>query len=72
VEFGRIIVNKLRKRVFFLQISTELCKKCEKIPKMQKMRKISKKNAIMHAKMRSHFSKVSNYALWFNIVLMIV
>jgi len=55
VEFGQIIVNKLR--FFFLQNSTELSKKCEKIQEMRKL----VKNAIMHAKTRSHFSKVSNY-----------
>jgi len=52
MKFGQIIVKKLR---FFFQISTELYKKCEKI---QKMRKLAK-NAIIHAKTRSHFSKVS-------------
>jgi len=48
--FGGIWPNYCKKiKIFFLQISTELCKNCENIQKMRKMQKLVK-NAIMHAK----------------------
>jgi len=50
--------KEIKKNLFF-QISTELCKKIQKIQKVRKL----VKNAIMHAKTRSHFSKVSTYRI---------
>jgi len=65
MEFVRIIVKKCKKNVF-CQISTELCQKCEKKHKKRKIRKLIK-NAIMHAKTRSHFSKVSTDSKQFSL-----
>jgi len=52
--------KKVYEKTVFAKFAKELCKKYEKRQKIQKMRKLVK-NAIMHAKMQSHFSKVSTH-----------
>jgi len=64
VEFGGIIVKKTSKKSLFLSNFNRI---------MQKMRKhtknvgICKKNAIMQARMRYHFSKVSKDSISIDI-----